>query len=55
MESRFESIKTIRLQFLGVIAGLEEVSTVVASVLKVEVLSIIKHIMSFEFVMSLVI
>lgn len=54
-ECRLESIKAIRLQFPGVITALEEVATVVASVLKVEVLSIINNIKSFEFVMSLVI
>lgn len=52
---RFESIKAICLQFPGVIAALEEITTVVASNLKVDVFSTIKHITSFEFVMSLVI
>ena len=47
---RFESIKGIRLQFTSAIAALEEESIVVASVLNVEVLTMIKHIMSFEFV-----
>ena len=42
-------------KFPGVIAALEEVSTVFASFLKVEVLSIVKHIISFEFVMGWVI